>query len=76
MEFYERLILECELICNPIDDSTKLEGLEGYDSLTVLMMIAFIDENFNLNLSASQFEGSTTLLDLAEQIGLENFHVE
>ena len=52
---------------------TELKSLEGYDSLSVLSIIALIDENFNMSLTANQFKSLTTVRSLMDLIGKEHF---
>ncbi|RXM52040.1 MULTISPECIES: phosphopantetheine-binding protein [unclassified Chryseobacterium] len=52
---------------------TKLKDLENYDSISLLSVIAFVDENFNQQLDPDQFKDMETVSDLMNIIGLENF---
>lgn len=56
-----------------IAEDTDLRNLEEYDSLSILSIIAMIDENFNEKLSGSDFKSITTVRSLMELIGKENF---
>ncbi|WP_336962935.1 phosphopantetheine-binding protein [Chryseobacterium contaminans] len=53
--------------------NTKLKDLENYDSISLLSVIAFVDENFNQQLDPDQFKNMETVSDLMNIIGLENF---
>lgn len=53
--------------------STDLTKIEAYDSMAVMAIIAFVDENFSKRLTAKQLAGIKTVGNLMELIGLENF---
>jgi acyl carrier protein len=52
---------------------TNLKALESYDSISLLSVIAFVDENFNKKIDTKQFKDIETVSDLADLIGKENF---
>ena len=72
-EFIEKLKETLELEDEELNEDTNLKDLEEYDSLSVLSIIAMIDENFGKQLSAQQFSDVTTVKSLIEKIGVENF---
>jgi len=72
-EFIEKLKETLELEDEKLNEDTNLKDLEEYDSLSVLSIIAMIDENFGKQLSAQQFSDVTTVKSLIEKIGVENF---
>lgn len=55
---------------------TKLNDLENYDSISLLSVIAFVDENFNQQLDVNHFKDMETVADLVNIIGPENFENE
>lgn len=55
---------------------TKLKDLENYDSISLLSVMAFVDENFNQKLDPDQFKDMETVSDLMNIIGLEHFEDE
>ncbi|BAP29251.1 uncharacterized protein CHSO_0214 [Chryseobacterium sp. StRB126] len=59
-----------------LNQETKLKDLENYDSISLLSVIAFVDENFNQQLDPDQFKNMETVSDLMSIIGLENFEDE
>ncbi|CAH0147131.1 phosphopantetheine-binding protein [Chryseobacterium sp. WG14] len=59
-----------------LNRDTKLKDLENYDSISLLSVIAFVDENFNQQLDPDQFKNMETVSDLMNIIGLENFEDE
>lgn len=52
---------------------TNLKELESYDSISLLSVIAFVDENFNKKIDTKQFKDVQTVSDLVAIIGKENF---
>lgn len=54
-------------------ESTMLKGIEGYDSMSVMTVIAFVDEHFSKRLTAKQLAEITTEGTLMELVGIENF---
>ena len=56
-----------------ITEDTDLRSLEEYDSLSVLAIIAMIDENFGKRLSSPDFQKVTTISSLMKLIGEESF---
>ena len=57
----------------PINEQTNLQDLEGFDSLGLISLIAFIDKNFCKRLTTAEFNTAKTVRNLMELIGLENF---
>ena len=72
-EFYAELLKACELTGTNLDDTTILKDIEGYDSLAIMTMIAFIDDNFRVQLTGKEFDELTTFYSLVEKIGIEKF---
>jgi len=52
---------------------TQLKSVEGYDSLAVMSMIAFTDENFNVKLTAQQIKELSDFNSVIELIGVDKF---
>lgn len=47
-----------------IDDNTKLESLDAWDSLAKLSILAFIDSEYNVNLSTDDIADVKNISDL------------
>lgn len=62
--------LEEEVTLTP---ETNLKSLESYDSLALLTIIAFVDENFSRKIDAKSFKDIQSINDLIMVIGKENF---
>ncbi|KXH83029.1 hypothetical protein [Chryseobacterium kwangjuense] len=52
---------------------TNLNELENYDSITLLSVIAFVDDNFENKIDTDLFRDIETVSDLMDIIGRENF---
>lgn len=72
-EFPNLLKEALELQDTDLQISTDLTKLEAYDSMAVMAVIAFVDENFSKRLTAKQLATITTVGNLMELIGMENF---
>jgi acyl carrier protein len=57
----------------PITVDTKFADLSNFDSMSIMMLIAFVDENFNQKISAIQFKEIKGVSDLMNTIGTVNF---
>jgi acyl carrier protein len=62
-----------ELQDTDLQVSTDLTKIEAYDSMAVMSVIAFVDEHFSKRLTAKQLATITTVGNLMELIGMENF---
>lgn len=56
-----------------LDEQTDLLGLEHYDSIALLSIMAMADEDFGTALTAADLETVTTVSSLMQKIGLEHF---
>ena len=69
-EFHE--FLEIESI-KEFNSDTNLKELDEYDSLMIMSIIAFIDDNFSTKLTAAQLNGIKTINNLMDLIGNDKF---
>jgi len=73
-EFFRQLKDTLEIDSSKkITEETDLRDLEEYDSLSVLSIIAMIDENFGEKLSGKDFQIITTVKSLIDLVGRDNF---
>lgn len=72
-EFIEELREAMEIEDEEFTEETNLQGLEEYDSLSILSIIALIDENFDKLLVVDQLKSITTVKSLMELVGSEHF---
>lgn len=52
---------------------TNLNELESYDSISLLSVIAFVDDNFENKIDTDRFKDIETVSDLMDIIGRDNF---
>lgn len=72
--FIEKFKEALEMPKANIDENTVLKSIDGYDSMSVMAIIALVDEHFSKRLTAKQLGEITTMKSLMELIGLENFN--
>jgi acyl carrier protein len=72
-EFISEIVDYCELDGGPFLLQTELESIEGYDSLAILSIIAYVDEKFSVKISGEQFARMTDFDSLINEIGGERF---
>ena len=73
IEFIEKLKEALEFEDVDLTHNTNLKTIEGYDSMSVMTIIAFVDENFSRKLTAKQLASITTIDSLKELIGHDCF---
>lgn len=72
-EFLNELKETLELEDVELNEEMNLKNLEEYDSLSVLSIIAMIDENFGKKIPGQKFQSVTTVKSLMVLIGMESF---
>lgn len=73
-DFYGKFLDFMEIECTDnVGENTILRDLDEYDSFFVLTMVAFIDDNFSVNLTSKQLTELETVGDLMSLIGNEKF---
>lgn len=72
-EFVSQLAEYCEFEDQELTIDTAFKSIEGYDSLAIMSMIAFIDENFNMKFTALQLQNLTDFKSLIILIGENKF---
>ena len=69
--FLEKLYDELEIeSINQLTVDTILHDLDEWDSLTLLSLISFIENEFSINLSAEEIEKFVKLKDLTDRLKL------
>lgn len=72
-EFLQKLYKELEIeSVNELTLDTELHNLDEWDSLTLLVLISFIESEFNLNLTADEINNFEKVSDLADKLNLDN----
>jgi acyl carrier protein len=72
-EFVEQLSEYCEFENNGFTPDTQFESIEGYDSLALMSIIAFVDEKFRMKLTALQLRELKDFKSLITVIGTDKF---
>lgn len=72
-EFIKLLAEFCEFSESDFKNDTKFKSIDGYDSMAIMSMIAFVDENFNMKITATQIHELTDFESLMNLIGKEKF---
>lgn len=72
-EFINLLKEVLEFTDKDLKENSNLKEIEGFDSMSVMAIIALVDESFSKRLTAQQLSGITTIRSLMELIGSENF---
>jgi acyl carrier protein len=75
-EFVSQLSEFCEFENENFTLETHFKSINGYDSLALMSIIAFVDENFKTSLTASQLSKITDFKSLIELIGQDKFENE
>ena len=72
-EFVEKLEELLELDEDTLSVDSNLNDTEGYDSMALLSIIAFVDRHFGKKLTADQLMRVTTVESLINEIGQNLF---
>jgi acyl carrier protein len=72
-DFVNKLAEFCEFEDQKLKPETQLKSIEGYDSLSIMSMIAFVDENFRVRLTAKQIQELTDFNSVISLIGEDKF---
>jgi acyl carrier protein len=72
-EFVEQLSEYCEFENNGFTPDTQFKSIEGYDSLALMSIIAFVDEKFRMKLTALQLREMKDFKSLITVIGTDKF---
>lgn len=73
-EFVNNLAEYCEFENDGLTLETILKDVDGYDSMAVMSMIAFTDENFGVKITAEQIAGLSDFNSVIKLIGDEKFN--
>lgn len=71
-KFLELITEELELD-SLVETNTNLKELEEWDSMTAMLLIGLISNEFDKTLTAKDIGEITTVQSLIEKIGVENF---
>ncbi|QQD15390.1 acyl carrier protein [Sphingobacterium sp. UDSM-2020] len=71
-KFLELLVEELELE-NPLTLASNLKELEEWDSMTAMLLIGVVSNEFGKTLSAEDIKELTTVQSLVDKIGAQQF---
>lgn len=71
-KFLELLVEELELE-SPLTTDTNLKELDEWDSMTAMLLIGVVSNEFGKTLSADDIKDLTTVQSLIEKIGVDQF---
>ena len=72
-EFIEKLKEALEFDEVDLNTETNLKSIENYDSMSIMTIIAFVDEHFSTKLTAQQLASISTVRSLIDLIGQGHF---
>lgn len=72
-EFVKQLSEYCEFENENFTLNTHFSSINEYDSLALMSIIAFVDENFKMSLTAVQLRELTDFNSLILLIGIDKF---
>ena len=72
-EFVNQLSDFCEFENENFNLETQFKSINGYDSLAIMSIIAFVDENYKMSFTATQLSKITDFNSLIELIGVDKF---
>ena len=72
-EFVAQLAEYCEFEDQKLNIDTSFKSIDGYDSLAIMSMIAFTDENFNMKFTSLQLQNLTDFKSFIVIIGEDKF---
>lgn len=70
-EFLNSLVEELEIESVIVNENTTFDSIEEYDSMAVLSIIAFVDENFGKQVEPEQIAKLVTVKDLMVLVNVE-----
>ncbi len=73
-DFVQKLEELMELDEGELTIDSDMHDIDGYDSMALLSIIAFVDKNFGKKLTADQLIKVTTVESLINQIGQDSFN--
>jgi acyl carrier protein len=73
IEFVNELAEYCEFENENFTIDTPFKLIEGYDSLAVMSIIAFVNEKFKMKFTAVQLRELTDFKSLIALIGVDKF---
>ena len=73
-DFLEGITKVFDIEGTEITEAANIKEFEEYDSLSLISLMAFIYQNFNRRLTAKEIYAVTTIENLMDLIGKDNFN--
>lgn len=72
-QFFLRLVEDLELEIE-VHGETNIKDLDDWDSMTAMVLIGLVNEEFSVTLNSDDIDNITTVNSLMERIGLDKFN--
>ena len=72
-DFFKQLEEDLEIESTKLSEQTHFRALPEFTSISVLGLIAFVDNYFEKKITAVEIQKLTTIRSLMEYIGIESF---
>ncbi len=72
-DFLQELVDSMEMSGVVLQEDTVFKELPDFDSMSVMSIVALVDEKFAKRLSAEQLSTMKTVKNLMELVGMEHF---
>lgn len=72
-QFFLRLVEDLELEIE-INGETNIKDSDDWDSMTAMVLIGLVNEEFSVTLNSDDIDNITTVNSLMERIGLDKFN--
>jgi acyl carrier protein len=73
-DFIESFVEELEIESTDVSVETNIKDLDEWDSMTAMILIGFVSNNFKVTLNADDIKALTTVQSLIDKIGIEKFN--
>ena len=73
-DFIESFVEELEIEGTEVTIETNIKDLDEWDSMTAMILIGFVSNNFNVTLNADDIKELTTVQSLMDKIGVDKFN--
>jgi acyl carrier protein len=73
-DFIGLFVEELEIEETIVTVETKIKDLDEWDSMTAMILIGFVSNEFKVTLNADDIKDLTTVQSLIERIGVQNFN--
>lgn len=71
--FIKELAAELNADVTELNEDTVLTSIPDWDSMSILVIMSLVDEKYGKTLSADDFKNVTSIKDLMNVIGMDQF---